>query len=113
MKLLFDHNLSPRLVGAMADVFPNSQHVFPAKMDRDEDGVIWTYAKTNGFAIVSKDADFTNLSFLHGSPPKVIYLELGNCATRVVEETLRDNLELIREFEQSDEKSCLTLPPMT
>jgi Domain of unknown function (DUF5615) len=28
MKLLFDHNLSPRLVRNLADLYPNSQHVF-------------------------------------------------------------------------------------
>src|SRR5258707_5754144 len=95
----------------MADAFPASQHVFPLQMEQTDDSVIWNYAKANGFAIISKDADFINLSFLHGSPPKVIYLELGNCPTRIVEQTLRDNLDLIIEFEQSDQKSCLLLPP--
>jgi predicted nuclease of predicted toxin-antitoxin system len=80
-------------------------------MDREDDRAIWNYAKANGFTIVSKDADFINLSFLYGAPPKVIYLELGNCPTNSVEQTLPDNLELVCEFEQSDEKSCLTLPP--
>ncbi|MBE9060587.1 DUF5615 family PIN-like protein [cf. Phormidesmis sp. LEGE 11477] len=28
MKLLFDHNLSPRLVMHLADRYPGSQHVF-------------------------------------------------------------------------------------
>ncbi|MFB2971179.1 DUF5615 family PIN-like protein [Aerosakkonema sp. BLCC-F183] len=27
MKLLFDHNLSPRLVNRLADIFPDSNHV--------------------------------------------------------------------------------------
>jgi predicted nuclease of predicted toxin-antitoxin system len=27
MKLLFDENLSPKLVAALADIFPNSAHV--------------------------------------------------------------------------------------
>jgi predicted nuclease of predicted toxin-antitoxin system len=35
MKLLFDHNLSPRLVRNLADLYPNSQHVFLLEMDRD------------------------------------------------------------------------------
>nr|WP_310418010.1 DUF5615 family PIN-like protein [Chamaesiphon sp. OTE_8_metabat_110] len=47
MKLLFDHNLSPRLVLILADLYPNSQHVFPLQMDRDDD----RYA--NGMTIVS------------------------------------------------------------
>jgi predicted nuclease of predicted toxin-antitoxin system len=37
MKFLFDHNLSPRLVRNFADLYPNSQHVFPIEMDRDDD----------------------------------------------------------------------------
>ncbi len=82
-------------------------------MARADDGVIWEYAKANGFTIVSKDADFIHRSFLHGFPPKMIYLELGNCPTRAVEQTLRDNLDLIQEFDTSEEKSCLTLPPPT
>lgn len=82
-------------------------------MDRDDDGAIWEYAKTNGLTIVSKDADFIFRSFLHGFPPKVIYLEVGNCPTRIVERTLRENIDLIQEFAGSDEKTCLTLPPST
>jgi len=42
MKLLFDENLSPRLVVLLADLFPNSIHV------RDvvyEDSSVWNYAK--------------------------------------------------------------------
>ncbi len=35
MKLLFDHNLSLRLVRILADLYPNSQHVFLLEMDRE------------------------------------------------------------------------------
>ena len=34
-------------------------------------GEIWDYAKANDFAIVSKDADFRERSFVEGFPPKV------------------------------------------
>ena len=37
--------------------------------------------RVNGFAIVSKDADYNSLSVVRGSPPKVIWLLLGNCTT--------------------------------
>ncbi len=49
MKLLFDHNLSPRLVLIFADLYPNSQHVFPLQMDRDDDRLIWDYALQNDY----------------------------------------------------------------
>jgi predicted nuclease of predicted toxin-antitoxin system len=36
MKLLFDHNLSPRLVKLLADLYPDSQHVYYSGMDQNE-----------------------------------------------------------------------------
>ena len=38
---------------------------------------------------VSKDEDFNTLSVIRGSPPKVIWLQLGNCTTSQVESVLR------------------------
>jgi predicted nuclease of predicted toxin-antitoxin system len=40
MKLLFDHNLSPRLVNCLEDIYPNSQHLFNLKLDTAEDSVV-------------------------------------------------------------------------
>ena len=37
MKLLFDQNLSPRLVAQLADVFADSLHVRQAGLDRAND----------------------------------------------------------------------------
>ena len=33
MKLLFDQNLSPRLVTRLADLYPDSNHVYPLGLD--------------------------------------------------------------------------------
>ncbi len=62
MKLLFDQNLSPKLVNRLADLFPGSAHVQTAGIDCADDEQVWQYAKANGFAIVTKDEDFNNLS---------------------------------------------------
>ena len=48
MKLLFDHNLSPRLVDRLDDLYPGSQHVFLLEMGEADDRQIWDYAKQNG-----------------------------------------------------------------
>jgi hypothetical protein len=53
MKLLFDHNLSPRLVNRLADLFPGAQHVFLLAMGEADDSQIWNYAKQNGYVIVT------------------------------------------------------------
>jgi hypothetical protein len=61
MKLLFDHNLPPSLVVRLADLFPQSQHVFPLGLDRANDLEIREYARQNGLLIVTKDVDFSDL----------------------------------------------------
>ena len=63
MKLLFDHNLSPRLVSRFADLYPDSNHLFNLNLDTAEDSFVWEYAD-NDFTIVTKDSDFYELSLL-------------------------------------------------
>jgi predicted nuclease of predicted toxin-antitoxin system len=58
MKLLFDQNLSFKLCQAVADLFPESNHVRLLGLSEVGDQVLWDYAKTNGFTIVSQDVDF-------------------------------------------------------
>ena len=58
MKLLFDENVSPRLVDALSDAFPESVHVRDAGLSRASDAAIWDYARNRGLTIVSKDSDF-------------------------------------------------------
>ncbi len=44
MKLLFDQNLSPKLVNRLADLFPGSIHVLSVGLDCADDDRIWEYA---------------------------------------------------------------------
>ena len=99
MRLLFDANLSPLLVATLADLFPQSLHVFDVGGLAGEDLEIWHYAKSNRLTIVSKDSDFHRMSFVLGPPPKVIWLRVGNCPTNVVEATLRGNFAEIALFD--------------
>ncbi len=72
MKLLFDQNLSHRLVAALADTFPGSSHGRDFDLERADDATVWEFAKSNGYTIISKDNDFHQRSFLYGHPPKVV-----------------------------------------
>jgi predicted nuclease of predicted toxin-antitoxin system len=58
MKLLFDQNLSHRLVERLNDIYPDSTHVREVGLRDADDLVIWQYAGAHGYAIVSKDSDF-------------------------------------------------------
>ena len=110
MKLLFDQNLSPRLARGLADIYPDSVHVREIQMRDATDTAIWEYAKANDFVIVSKDSDFQSRSLLHGSPPKFIWLRVGNCPVKSIEELLRNHSIAIHTFAQDPIQSHLMLP---
>jgi predicted nuclease of predicted toxin-antitoxin system len=110
MKLLFDQNLSPRLPWLLRDIYPDSVHVRKVGLREANDSEVWNYAKWNGFVLVSKDSDFQQRSLLYGSPPKFIWLRVGNCPFRTVEELLRRHSAAIHTFNMDATRSHLMLP---
>jgi predicted nuclease of predicted toxin-antitoxin system len=110
MKLLFDQNLSPQLPRLLSDLYPDSKHVRDVGFTAATDTVIWNYAKQNGYVIVSKDSDFQQRSLLLGHPPKFIWLRMGNCPVRPIEEVLRKHSVTIHTFERNLTESHLMLP---
>lgn len=109
MKLLFDQNVSPWLCRTLSDLFPNPVHVREAGLREADDAIIWDYAARHGFAIVTKDADFRQRSFLLGHPPKIVWLRLGNCSTKAIDALLRSRAAEIEEFLADEQKSFLGL----
>jgi predicted nuclease of predicted toxin-antitoxin system len=109
VKLLFDQNLSPRLVTRPADLFPDSAHVYALGLDRSDDTVVWDYARDHDFLLVTKDADFGELGTLRGFPPKVIWLRLGNCTTAQIEALLRLHFDAVRQLTESEGIGTLSL----
>ena len=109
MKLLFDHNLSPGLVQQLADCFPEASHVRLLGLERAADGEVWTYAQGRGYAIVTKDSDFNDLSVLRGFPPKVVWIRAGNCTTADIESLLRRKAIAIGDFLASGSDGTLVI----
>ena len=109
MKLLFDQNLSPRLVDHLTDLYPGSDHVYRVGLDRASDTVLWDYARQNGFTLVTQDADFSERSHALGHPPKVIWIRLGNCSTAQIESILRLHHQAIASLEEDATAHILTL----
>jgi predicted nuclease of predicted toxin-antitoxin system len=109
VKLLFDENLSPQLVGLMADLYPDSAHVHQCGLGSADDTAIWESARTHGFSIVTKDSDFQERTILVGSPPKVIWLRTNNCASEDVADLLRAAADDVRRFIDNDRETCLIL----
>jgi predicted nuclease of predicted toxin-antitoxin system len=78
MKLLLDENLSRRLIPFLQTAYPGNTQVVLEGLERASDRDIWQYAKDHDFVIVTKDADYYDLSLLLGAPPFVIWLQTGN-----------------------------------
>jgi predicted nuclease of predicted toxin-antitoxin system len=84
MKLLLDENVSRRALPRLTPYFADSSQVSLLGLEQASDQQIWIFAKVNGFAIVTCDSDFHEMSLLLGSPPKVIWIQTGNPSTNQV-----------------------------
>lgn len=107
MKLLFDENVSPKLVELLGEEYPESAHVRDVGLRGVADAVIWLHARVHGFMIVSKDDDFRQRSFLEGAPPKVVWLHVGNAGTGVIAQLLRREGQRLAAFESEEESALL------
>jgi predicted nuclease of predicted toxin-antitoxin system len=109
VKLLFDHNISHKLVARLADIFPDSSQTRLLNLSRTNDSQLWLIAKTHHFVFVSKDRDVAELAVFRGAPPKVIWLRMGNCKTAAIERTMRANVGVIEDFVTDPERVVLEL----
>ena len=110
MKLLFDQNISFRITDKLIDFFPDCKHVSDCGLMDCDDPVIWEYARKNDYAIVTFDADFYDISVIHGHPPKIIWIRTGNLTTKEIVKLLVHNKVMIKKFLESTdykEVSCL------
>lgn len=98
MKLLFDQNISFRIIQKIEAFLPLSSQVRLIGLENAKDSEIWEYARKNEYTIVTFDTDFYDLSLIKGVPPKIIWLRLGNTSTDNIVHCLKQNDELINEF---------------
>ena len=61
MKLLFDQNISFRILKLLPENFSKSNQVRTVGLEGKKDIEIWQYAKKNNYAIVSFDVDIACL----------------------------------------------------
>lgn len=73
------------------------------------DEAVWQFARDQGWAIVSKDDDFRQMSVLRGAPPKVIGLLVGNCTTRTIERLLLEHASRIEAFGADQDAAYLPI----
>lgn len=98
MKLLFDQNISFRIIDKVKNHFENVQQIRQVGIENADDITIWQFAKENNYAIVSFDADFNDLANLRGVPPKIIWLRIGNMITDNIAHLLIKHKDIISSF---------------
>ena len=112
MKLLFDQNISFRVVRGLQTIFPLAKQIHELNLENLTDREIWEYAKREGYTIVTFDSDFYDLNLILGIPPKVIWLRFGNTSTNNLIKILTENQSIITEFIENPEYreiGCLEL----
>lgn len=95
IKLLFDQNLSYRLVTKLEKDYPGSMHVASVGLDTSSDIDVWKYAKLHGFTLVTKDSDFNEICTLYNFPPHIIWLRIGNSHVSAAQEALQKHQKKI------------------
>ena len=109
MKLLLDENLSRRLIPFLEHDFPGSSQVVLLGMESATDKEVWLRAKVDGYVVVTRDADFQELSLVWGSPPQVVRLCTPNQTRAAVLKLLLDNKAAILDALEVDGVSSIEL----
>ena len=112
MKLLFDQNISHRIINKLHPDFSECKQVSHVGLQDHDDIDIWEYAQNNNYSIVTFDSDFYDLSLINGWPPKIIWLRTGNLTTNEISQLLKDNQDTIEGFINNDESlniACLEI----
>lgn len=112
MKLLFDQNISFRIIKKLNVSFPNCKHVSDCALMNTEDLEIWEFAKRNQYSIVTFDSDYYDISVINGHPPKIIWIRTNNLKTIEIASLLEKNKDIISKFlvnEEYQNNSCLEL----
>jgi predicted nuclease of predicted toxin-antitoxin system len=100
MKLLFDEGLSPRLVGLLSDLFPESESALRNGLAGTGDRTILRHALDRNFILVSTDSDFESLA-VSEPEARIVILRSCNYPTATAAGILRRNAIRIAELARS------------
>lgn len=107
MKLLLDENLSRRLLPFLQPDEPGSTQVGLEGLGAASDTQVWQFAKDQGFVIVTRNADFEELSLVWGQPPKVIWLRTQNLSRAATLKLLIEGRAAIEDALLNQGQACV------
>jgi predicted nuclease of predicted toxin-antitoxin system len=108
MNLLFDQNISFRLIKKISDLYPNARQVRELGLENFSDTEIFEYAKKHNYVIVTFDSDFCDINNLRNYPIKIIWLRIGNTTTINLVNLFRKKFDIIKLF-LKEKNGCLEI----
>lgn len=107
MRLLFDQNISYRVVKQLKALFPDIIGVWEAGLINADDYEIWEYARQNSYSIVTFDKDIPAIGSVKGFPPKIIWLRTGNLSNPSLISLFVKHTTQFIDFIAKSDKGCL------
>lgn len=107
MRLLFDQNVSYRVVKQLKPHFPNAVGVREVGLLNADDFQIWEYARQYDYTVVTFDKDIPAIGAVRGFPPKIIWLRTGNLSNQAVVLLFLERAAPFAEFIADGRKGCL------
>jgi predicted nuclease of predicted toxin-antitoxin system len=101
VKFLVDANLPPRLCVWLRSHRQQAEHLFDRNLLTATDTEIWERGRLESLVIFSKDTDFYDRALLHGVPPQLIHVAVGNCSNDRLFDVLNANWDDIEQALQS------------
>lgn len=96
MKFLVDAQFPRRLVSLLLEAGHEALHTFDLPLgNRTPDSVISELSISEGYIVITKDADFVNSFLLHQRPHKLLLVSTGNIRNSELQALFMANLENI------------------
>ncbi|MGJ3234524.1 DUF5615 family PIN-like protein [Marivirga sp.] len=109
MRLIFDQNISHRILKELPSRFSASTTIKKESLVNADDKEIWEFAKDFNFTIVTQDSDFNDLNSVYGYPPKIVWLRLGNLTTVQIVKIILTKEEEILNFINNEAYGCFEI----
>lgn len=107
MRLLFDQNISFRVVRKLKPLLSDIAGVAEVGLLNADDYEVWEYAKQHDYTVVTFDRDIPMIGSVRGFPPKIIWLRIGNTNNQQLVSFITDRLPEFVEFIARRNKGCL------
>jgi len=105
MKFLVDAQISPAIAAWINRTFEDIEAVSARSVELQfaNDAEIYTYARENGYNVMSKDGDFLNFVRKFGHPLHFIWITCGNTSNAKMREVLGKTMKSVNELIENGE----------